>query len=146
MHRRWRSLLVALLAPLHRDRIDPIAQDLAEPAAAAERPPTGSAPTSSAATSGRRVVYGARITLCIVLLVASSSAAARPRRSAPSPGYFGGWVDTVLMRITDIFLAFPRLILALAFVAALGPASRTRSSPSRSPPGRPMPGSRGPRR
>ena len=36
-------------------------------------------------------------------------------------GYFGGWVDTVLMRITDIFLAFPRLILALAFVAALGP-------------------------
>ena len=30
-------------------------------------------------------------------------------------------VDTVLMRITDIFLAFPRLILALAFVAALGP-------------------------
>ena len=36
-------------------------------------------------------------------------------------GYLGGWVDTVLMRITDIFLAFPRLILALAFVAALGP-------------------------
>ena len=33
----------------------------------------------------------------------------------------GGWVDTVLMRITDIFLAFPRLVLALAFVAALGP-------------------------
>ncbi|MCE8422153.1 ABC transporter permease, partial [Rhodovulum sulfidophilum] len=32
-----------------------------------------------------------------------------------------GWVDTVLMRATDIFLAFPRLILALAFVAALGP-------------------------
>jgi peptide/nickel transport system permease protein len=36
-------------------------------------------------------------------------------------GYAGGWVDAVLMRITDIFLAFPRLILALAFVAALGP-------------------------
>ena len=35
-------------------------------------------------------------------------------------GYFGGWVDTVLMRITDIFLSFPSLILALAFVAALG--------------------------
>ena len=41
-------------------------------------------------------------------------------------GYFGGWVDTVLMRITDIFLAFPRLILALAFVAALGPGHRER--------------------
>jgi peptide/nickel transport system permease protein len=36
-------------------------------------------------------------------------------------GYAGGWLDTVLMRITDIFLAFPKLILALAFVAALGP-------------------------
>ena len=36
-------------------------------------------------------------------------------------GYVGGWLDTVLMRITDVFLAFPRLILALAFVAALGP-------------------------
>jgi peptide/nickel transport system permease protein len=36
-------------------------------------------------------------------------------------GYFGGWIDRILMRVTDIFLAFPRLILALAFVAALGP-------------------------
>src|SRR5690606_19167910 len=36
-------------------------------------------------------------------------------------GYLGGAVDTVLMRITDIVLAFPKLILALAFVAALGP-------------------------
>ena len=41
-------------------------------------------------------------------------------------GYLGGWVDTVLMRVTDIFLAFPRLILALAFVAALGPGHRER--------------------
>jgi peptide/nickel transport system permease protein len=36
-------------------------------------------------------------------------------------GYFGGWLDTVLMRVTDVFLAFPRLILALALVSALGP-------------------------
>jgi peptide/nickel transport system permease protein len=36
-------------------------------------------------------------------------------------GYAGGWIDAVLMRLTDIFLAFPKLILALAFVAALGP-------------------------
>ena len=36
-------------------------------------------------------------------------------------GYFGGWVDSALMRVTDVFLAFPRLVLALAFVAALGP-------------------------
>jgi peptide/nickel transport system permease protein len=36
-------------------------------------------------------------------------------------GYAGGTVDRLLMRVTDIFLAFPRLILALAFVAALRP-------------------------
>ncbi len=35
-------------------------------------------------------------------------------------GYTGGWLDVLLMRLTDIFLAFPKLILALAFVAALG--------------------------
>ena len=36
-------------------------------------------------------------------------------------GYFGGWIDLILMRITDIFLGFPALILALAIVAVLGP-------------------------
>ena len=35
-------------------------------------------------------------------------------------GYVGGWVETGLMRLTDAFLAFPKLILALAFAAALG--------------------------
>lgn len=36
-------------------------------------------------------------------------------------GYFGGWVDTILMRITDIFLCFPKLVIALAVAAAAGP-------------------------
>jgi peptide/nickel transport system permease protein len=36
-------------------------------------------------------------------------------------GFFGGWTDAVLMRLTDIFLAFPKLVLALALVAVLGP-------------------------
>jgi len=36
-------------------------------------------------------------------------------------GATGGWIDTILMRITDVFLALPKLILALAFTAALGP-------------------------
>ena len=40
-------------------------------------------------------------------------------------GYFGGLVDEVIMRITDIFLAFPALILAMAIVAALGPSLRS---------------------
>lgn len=67
-----------------------------------------------------RIVHGSRVTLMVVALVAII---ATPIGLAvgTTAGYFGGWVDTVLMRITDIFLAFPRLILALAFVAALGP-------------------------
>jgi peptide/nickel transport system permease protein len=36
-------------------------------------------------------------------------------------GYFGGWTDRILMGVTDVFLSMPKLILALAFVAALGP-------------------------
>jgi peptide/nickel transport system permease protein len=67
-----------------------------------------------------RTLYGARVTLTIVALV---SVIVVPIGLAVGTiaGYLGGWVDAVLMRITDIFLAFPRLILALAFAAALGP-------------------------
>ncbi|MHA1548274.1 MAG: ABC transporter permease [Alphaproteobacteria bacterium] len=39
-------------------------------------------------------------------------------------GYFGGWVDLIVMRIVDIFLGFPPIILALAIVAALGPGTQ----------------------
>ena len=67
-----------------------------------------------------RVVHGSRLTLMVVALVAII-ATPIGLLIGTCAGYFGGWVDTVLMRITDIFLAFPRLILALAFVAALGP-------------------------
>ncbi|WP_425466085.1 ABC transporter permease [Ostreiculturibacter nitratireducens] len=67
-----------------------------------------------------RVVHGARLTLLVVTLVAVIATPIGLLVGTTS-GYFGGWVDTILMRITDIFLAFPRLILALAFVAALGP-------------------------
>jgi peptide/nickel transport system permease protein len=67
-----------------------------------------------------RVVFGARITLAIVLLVAVLAAPAGLVIGAVA-GYFGGWLDRVLMGITDIFLSMPKLILALAFVAALGP-------------------------
>ncbi|WP_322989224.1 ABC transporter permease [Hoeflea sp.] len=67
-----------------------------------------------------RVVHGARLTLMVVALVAIIATPIGLLVGTTS-GYYGGWLDTVLMRITDIFLAFPRLILALAFVAALGP-------------------------
>ncbi len=67
-----------------------------------------------------RLIYGSRITLQVVALVAVL-AAPLGLLVGTVAGYAGGWVDAVLMRVTDIFLAFPRLILALAFVAALGP-------------------------
>jgi peptide/nickel transport system permease protein len=67
-----------------------------------------------------RVVYGARITLAIVVLVAVIVAPIGLAVGTVA-GYFGRWVDAVLMRVTDIFMAFPRLILALALVAVLGP-------------------------
>jgi peptide/nickel transport system permease protein len=66
-----------------------------------------------------RLVYGARTTLTIVALVAIT-APVFGLLVGTAAGYLGGWTDRVLMRITDIFMAFPRLILALAFVAALG--------------------------
>ena len=67
-----------------------------------------------------RVVFGSRVTLTIVALVSVIVVPVGLAIGLPA-GYFGGWIDTVLMRITDIFLAFPRLVLALAFAAALGP-------------------------
>ncbi|MBC7938478.1 MAG: ABC transporter permease [Chitinophagaceae bacterium] len=67
-----------------------------------------------------RLLHGSRTTLYVVLLVAVLAAPIGLLVGTVA-GYAGGWVDAVLMRITDIFLAFPRLILALAFVAALGP-------------------------
>jgi peptide/nickel transport system permease protein len=67
-----------------------------------------------------RLLHGSRITLFVVVLVAVL-AAPIGLLVGTAAGYAGGWLDAVLMRITDILLAFPRLILALAFVAALGP-------------------------
>ncbi|CAN5374247.1 ABC transporter permease [soil metagenome] len=67
-----------------------------------------------------RVIYGSRLTLLIIVLV-SLIATPIGLIVGTVAGYAGGATDAVLMRLTDIFLAFPRLILALAFVAALGP-------------------------
>ncbi|MEZ5647745.1 MAG: ABC transporter permease [Alphaproteobacteria bacterium] len=67
-----------------------------------------------------RIVYGTRSTLKVVILVAMI-AVPLGLLVGTVAGYCGGIVDTILMRITDIFLSFPRLILALAFAGALGP-------------------------
>ena len=67
-----------------------------------------------------RVVYGSRVTLTIVFLVAVISTPLGMVIGVLA-GYFGGALDEILMRLSDVFLAFPKLILAIAFAAALGP-------------------------
>ena len=67
-----------------------------------------------------RVVYGSRVTLTIAFLVAAISTPLGVLIGIVA-GYLGGTVDEILMRVADVFLAFPRLILAIAFAAALGP-------------------------
>jgi peptide/nickel transport system permease protein len=67
-----------------------------------------------------RLLYGGRVTLGMVITVVVLVAPVGLVVGTVA-GYAGGIADRVLMRITDIFLAFPRLILALAFVAALRP-------------------------
>lgn len=68
-----------------------------------------------------RLLYGARISLVIGVVVVSVSGIIGITLGLIS-GYYGGWVDTLLMRIVDILLAFPGLLLAIALVAVLGPS------------------------
>ncbi len=67
-----------------------------------------------------RVVHGAKLTLMIAFVVAAVSGPLGLLIGVVA-GYVGGLVDEVLMRLADIFLAFPKLILAIAVAAALGP-------------------------
>lgn len=111
-------ILVALAAPL-LTRYDPIVQDMAGRLA-----PPSAEHWLGTDNFGRdvlsRVIYGARTTLYIIMLV-SVIVAPLGLLIGTCSGYFGGIVDEVLMRITDIFLSFPGLVLALGFAAALGP-------------------------
>lgn len=68
-----------------------------------------------------RVVFGTRISLSIAVVVILFSLAVGVPLGITA-GYFGGIVDNVLMRITDIFLAFPALLLALALASVLSPS------------------------
>lgn len=66
-----------------------------------------------------RVIFGARVTLLSTLMVLVLAAGVGTVAGAVA-GFNGGWADTAVMRVTDMFLAFPSLILALAINAALG--------------------------
>ncbi|KAF0231781.1 MAG: hypothetical protein FD175_342 [Beijerinckiaceae bacterium] len=111
-------LVVAASAPLISP-YDPLAQNLDQ-----RLLPPSAAHFFGTDALGRdifsRILFGTRLTLAIVLLVVISVGPVGLIIGTVS-GYFGGIIDTILMRITDVFLAFPRLVLALAFVAVLGP-------------------------
>lgn len=111
-------MLIAIFAPW-LSHYDPTVQDLTN----AMKAPSG---THWFGTDeyGRdiysRIVWGSRVTLYVVFLVTVIIGPVGLAVGVIS-GYFGGIVDTIFMRITDIFISFPSLVLALAFVAALGP-------------------------
>lgn len=67
-----------------------------------------------------RLVIGSSIALRVPAIVVLLAVAIGAPLGALA-GYMGGWVDNLIMRLTDLFLAFPSLLLAVAIVAALGP-------------------------
>jgi len=67
-----------------------------------------------------RVVYGARLSLSVGFAAVTIAIVSGTFLGAVA-GFVGGWVDNVIMRLMDVFLAFPALILAIAIVTVLGP-------------------------
>lgn len=111
-------LLLALLAPLIAP-YDPNLQETAN-----RLMPPDAAHWFGTDGFGRdilsRIIYGARPTLLLVVVVVLLMAPLGILIGILS-GFFGGITERVLMRITDIVMSFPRLLLAFAFVAIMGP-------------------------
>jgi dipeptide transport system permease protein len=117
-------VLVALLAPLIAPH-NPLA-----PAGAIQLPPAWwerGNPSFLLGTDdiGRdilsRLIYGARYSLFIGVVVVTLSVSVGITLGLVA-GYVRGWLDTVIMRVMDVILAVPSLLLALALVAILGPS------------------------
>ena len=115
-------ILGAIFAPVVTGGADPLKGSLTEALAAPSR-----AHIFGTDKMGRdiftRVIYGARASLSatfgVVALIFLVGTAA-----GVTAGYFGGWVDGVIMRIADMMLAFPGLVLALAVAGIMGAGSR----------------------
>ena len=112
-------LLAAVLAPF-LTRYDPLQPNLDE---VFQRPslqhPFGTDEMGRDVLT--RVLYGARVSLQVVVVTLAVACGIGVVVGAIS-GYAGGMVDEVIMRVTDMFLAFPALILTMAVGAALGPS------------------------
>ena len=68
-----------------------------------------------------RLIYGSRYSLFVGCIVVSGALAVGVVLGLVA-GYVGGWLDTIIMRVMDVILAFPSLLLALVLVAVLGPS------------------------
>jgi peptide/nickel transport system permease protein len=111
--------LIAMLAPLIAPA-DPLKQVLSTRL----KPPSGEHWLGTDQL-GRdvlsRMIYGAHISLMIGIVVVGLAASVGTFVGLVA-GYVGGWLDEGLMRLTDVFFAFPALILAMAISGALGPS------------------------
>ena len=114
--------LVAVFAPQICGDVDPTAGDLSQAimAPSAEH-------RFGTDKMGRdifaRVIYGARASLSSTLILVAVILVLGTLLGIIS-GYFGGWVDAVIMRIADMMIAFPGLVLAIAVAGILGPSMR----------------------
>jgi peptide/nickel transport system permease protein len=111
--------LCAVLAPVLAP-YDPLLQDLGSRL----RPPSSEhwlGTDSLGRDIASRILYGARISLIIGVVVVTAAGVVGTAIGLVA-GYAGGLVDEVLMRLTEVFLAFPALILAMAIAGALGPS------------------------
>lgn len=115
--------VVALLAPLAAP-FDPMEQDLF----ARLKPPGTTAGGNiywlGTDELGRdllsRIIYGARVSMMVALLSVTVSMITGTAMGLAA-GYFRGWVEVILMRLVDIFLSIPAILLAIIAVAVLGP-------------------------
>ncbi|WP_084125962.1 ABC transporter permease [Demequina sp. NBRC 110054] len=111
-------IVIVIFAPLIAP-YDPLAQDSARFLAPSAEHWFGTDGVGRDVFS--RVVYGARVSLPVAVLLVALSLIVGSTVGAIA-GYFGGKVDGLLMRIVDLFFAFPAIILAMAISAALGPS------------------------
>nr|MBO6295451.1 ABC transporter permease [Schwartzia sp. (in: firmicutes)] len=115
-------ILIAVFAPVLSGGIDPTAGDLKDAIMAPDA-------THICGTDkmGRdiysRVLYGARISLVSTFILVALVFVIGTALGVIS-GYFGGWVDAVIMRIADMMIAFPGLVLAIAVAGMLGASMR----------------------
>lgn len=111
-------VLVAIFAPFIAPH-DPLAQDMAR-----LQPPSAEAIMGTDG-NGRdlfsRLITGAQTTIPLALMLVVSAMVIGTIVGALA-GYLGGWIDEILMRITDMVMAFPTVILAMVIAASLGPS------------------------